>query len=113
MVHHCNGFPFSWGILYARKAKARLTVDGDSDALAQDVSILALESRDLAELVELAVVVADTLGGLGVDQLDVEGVGLGDGEESRGTRVALCIPCQPLELVGVILFSSLSSLVGC
>lgn len=67
----------------------RLTVDGDGNALAQDVAVGALEGRDLAELVEQAVVIADALGGLGVDLLDLEVVGLGDGEDGRRARVAL------------------------
>ena len=66
-----------------------LTVDGNGHGLSQDVAILALESWDLAQLVELLVVVADALGWLGVNELEVKTVGLGDGEERSGARVAL------------------------
>lgn len=66
----------------------RLTVDGNGDALAQDVAILALESWDLAELVDLPVVVAD-FARLGVHQLEVEAVGLGNSENGGGAWVAL------------------------
>ena len=66
-----------------------LTVDGNGHALGQDVAIGALESRDLAELVQLAVVVANALGRLGVDLLELDVVGLGDSVDGRGAGVAL------------------------
>ena len=66
-----------------------LTVDGNGHALAQDVAISALERGDLAELVQLAVVVADALGRLGVDLLELDVVGLGDSVDGRGAGVAL------------------------
>lgn len=69
--------------------RGRLTVDGNGHGLGEDVAIGALESWDLAQAVQLLVVVADALGWLGVDQLDVEVVGLRDGEEGGGARVAL------------------------
>jgi len=65
------------------------TVDGNGNALAQDVAIGALKGWDLAELVEKAVVVRDTLGWLGVDDVEVELVCLGDSEEGSGARVVL------------------------
>lgn len=67
----------------------RLTVDGNGDALDQDVAVGALEGGHLAELVELAVVIADALGRLGVDDVELEVVGLGHGEDGGGARVTL------------------------
>ena len=66
-----------------------LTVDGNGHGLSQDVAVSALEGRDLAQLVELLVVIADTLGWLGVDNLEVETIGLCDSEDGGGARVAL------------------------
>ena len=66
-----------------------LTVDSNGHGLGQDVAILALEGGNLAQLVELEVVGADTLGWLSVDELKVEAVGLCDGENGGGTGVAL------------------------
>lgn len=70
------------------------TVDGDSNALGEEVAVAALKSRDAAQFVELAVVVRDTLARVGVDKLDVEVVGLRDGEQRHGARVALQERCQ-------------------
>lgn len=67
----------------------RLTVDGNSHGLSQDVAVSALESWDLAQLVELAVVIANALCRLGVDDFNVEVVGLCDGEEGGGAGVTL------------------------
>ena len=67
----------------------RRTVDGNSHALGEHIAVSALESRDLAEFVEEAVVVAHALCGLGVDLLKLETVGLGDGEDGGGARVVL------------------------
>ena len=66
-----------------------LTVDGNGHGLGQDVAVGALESRDLAQLVELAVVIGDVGAWLGLDKLEVKTVGLGDGEDGGGARVAL------------------------
>lgn len=65
------------------------TVDGDGDALGENVVVGALEGWDLSKAVELLVVVADTLGWLGVDNLEVELVGLGDSHDGSGAGVAL------------------------
>ncbi|KAH8637504.1 Gst,Glutathione S-transferase [Alternaria alternata] len=70
-----------------------LTVDSNGDALREDKAVSALECRDLAELVELQVVLRDTLGRLGVDELDVETILLRDGQERGGTRVTLLARC--------------------
>jgi len=70
-----------------------LTVDSDGDALGEDKAVSALEGRDLAELVELQVVLRDTLGWLSVDELDVEAILLRDGQERGGTRVTLLACC--------------------
>ena len=67
----------------------RLTVDRNSHALGQDVAVGALEGGHLAEPVDFAVVVADTLGRLGVDILELKTVGLGDGLNGGRARVAL------------------------
>lgn len=64
------------------------TVDGDGHALVQDVAILALEGGDLAELVELQVV-GGGAGGVNLDDLEVDIVGLSHGADGRGTRVVL------------------------
>lgn len=66
-----------------------LTVDGNGHALHQHIAIRALKRRDLAELVQLAVVIADALGRLCVHKVELETVGLGDGEDGGGARVAL------------------------
>ena len=70
-----------------------LTVDSDGDALAEDKSVGALKGRDLSELVELQIVLRDTLGRLSVDELDLEAVLLRDGQERGGTRVTLSNWC--------------------
>ena len=70
-----------------------LTVDSDGDALGEDKAVSALKGRDLAELVELQVVLRDTLGWLSVDELDVEAILLRDGQERGGTRVTLLACC--------------------
>ena len=67
----------------------RLTVDGNGHGLGEDVAILALESWDLSKPVELLVVVADALGWLGGHDLEVDVVGLGDGENGGGAWVTL------------------------
>jgi len=67
----------------------RRTVNGNGNALAENVAICTLEGRDLAELVEFAVVLRDTLGWLGVDNFEVELVCFGDSEEGSGARVVL------------------------
>lgn len=52
------------------------TVDGNGNALVEDVAVSADEGRDLAELVKLEVLSRDTLRGLSLDKLDVDVVGL-------------------------------------
>lgn len=68
------------------------TVDGDGHALVQDVAILTLEGGDLAELVELQVV-GGGAGGVNLDDLEVDIVGLSHGANGRGTRVVLQWEC--------------------
>jgi len=65
------------------------TVDGNGNALGEDVAVGTLEGRDLAELVELEVLSLDTLGRLGVNNVKVEAVGLCDGQQGGGTGVTL------------------------
>lgn len=79
---------FITAVSFARGGKWRLTVDGNGHGLGQDIAVRALESGDLAQLVELAVVVGD-IARSRVDKLDVEVVGLGDGEEGGGASIAL------------------------
>lgn len=66
-----------------------LTVDGDGDGLVEDEAVGALEGRDTAKLVELEVLGRDTVGGLRVDELDIEVVLLRNGEEAGCAGVAL------------------------
>jgi hypothetical protein len=75
------------------KERGVLTVDSDGDALAEHEAVSALEGRDLSKLVELQVVLRDTLGGLGLDELNVEAILLRDGQERGGTRVTLLDTC--------------------
>lgn len=65
------------------------TVDGNGNALGEDVAVGTLEGGDLAELVELEVLSLDTLGRLGVNDVKVEAVGLCDGQQGGGTGVTL------------------------
>ncbi|TIA29845.1 hypothetical protein D6C78_09973 [Aureobasidium pullulans] len=65
------------------------TVDGNGNALGEDVAVGTLEGGDLAELVELEVLGLDTLGRLGVNDVKVEAVGLCDGQQGGGTGVTL------------------------
>lgn len=73
-----------------------LTVDSDGNALGEDEAVGALEGGNLAELVELQVLGRHTLGGLSLNELDVEAVLLRDGQERGGTRVTLLGACQNL-----------------
>lgn len=65
------------------------TVDGNGNALGENVAVGALESRDLSELVQLEVLSRDTLGRLSVDNLKIELVGLCDSAQGGGAGVAL------------------------
>jgi hypothetical protein len=76
-----------------RTGGVALTVDSDGDALGEDKAVSALEGRDLAELVELQVVLRDALGWLSVDELNVEAILLRDGQEGGRTRVTLLDRC--------------------
>jgi hypothetical protein len=67
----------------------RLTVDGDGHDFAQDIAVAPLEGGNAAQLVELAVVIADALARVSLDKLDIEVVGLGDDEEGLGARILL------------------------
>lgn len=76
----------------ASRAWRCLTVDGDGHALVQDVAILALEGGDLAKLVELQIV-GGRAGGIDLNDLEVEVVGLRHGADGRGARVVLSRGC--------------------
>jgi hypothetical protein len=64
------------------------TIDGNGNALVEDVAISTDEGRDLAELVVLEVLRAGG-GGVGVDNLEIEAIGLGHGEDGRRPGVGL------------------------
>jgi hypothetical protein len=83
MSHHCRG-----GEVCGCRNWQR-TVDGNGNALGEDVAVGTLEGGDLAELVELEVLSLDTLGRLGVNDVKVEAVGLCDGQQGGGTGVTL------------------------
>lgn len=54
------------------------TVNGNSDALSENVAILTDEGRDLAELVDLEILSRNTFSWLSLDDLEVDVVGLGN-----------------------------------
>ena len=85
MSHHCKG---GCGVFRVGTIGQR-TVDGNGNALGEDVAVGTLEGGDLAELVELEVLSVDTLGRLGVNDVKVEAVGLCDGQQGGGTGVTL------------------------
>jgi hypothetical protein len=68
---------------------------------------MANKGRDETKLVDELVVIGDTLGGLGVDKLDVEVVDVGHGLDGNGAGVtlervsvmyfAICIDCDMSE----------------
>lgn len=64
------------------------TVDGDGNALVQDVSVLTNEGRDLGELVVLEVV-SRRVGGVNLDGFKVEVVGLRNSEDGCRAGVGL------------------------
>lgn len=67
-----------------------LTVDGNGNALREDeLAVGADEGRDLAERVDLLVVLAHALGDVLVDKLNIEIVVLRNREEGGGARVVL------------------------
>jgi len=65
------------------------TVDGDGEDLREDEAISTNECGNASELVDLAVVGRDTSARVGLDEFDVELVGLGHGQETDSARVAL------------------------
>ena len=71
-----------------RGQRARPTVDGNGHTLVQNVTVLALKSRDLAQLVELQVL-GGGLGGVDLDDVELEIVGLRDGANGRAPGVVL------------------------
>lgn len=64
------------------------TIDGNGDALRENIAISSDEGRDLGELVVLEELSA-RLAGVGLDNLEVEVVGLRNSEDGRGPRVGL------------------------
>lgn len=64
------------------------TVDGDGDALGEDITIGADEGWDLAQRVRLQEFLRRLLG-IDLDLLELEVVGLRNGTDSRGAGVAL------------------------
>lgn len=71
-----------------RGQRARPTVDGNGHALVQNVTILALKGRDLSQLVELQVL-GGGLGGVDLDDVKLEVVGLRNGADRRAPGVVL------------------------
>lgn len=71
-----------------RGQRARLTVDGDGHALVENVTVFALEGRDLAQLVELQVL-GGGFGGVDLDDVELEVVGLRNGANGRAPGVVL------------------------
>lgn len=73
-----------------KTAVIKHTVDGDGNDLSEGEAVGTLESRDLAERVELGVLsVGAGRVGDGVDQLDVEVVVLGSDQDRDGASVLL------------------------
>jgi hypothetical protein len=64
------------------------TVDGDGNALGENVAISTDKSRNFRESVVLEVLVGGLLG-VGLDNLNLEVVGLSHGENRRGAGVRL------------------------
>ncbi len=67
----------------------RLTVNSNSNDLAQDPAIGRLEGRDSLERIELLVFCRETVGRVGLDKLNVEVVLLRNSKEDHGTGIAL------------------------
>jgi len=65
------------------------TVDRDGEDLREDETISTNESGNASELVDLAVVGGDTCARVGLDELNVELVGLGHSQKTDSARVAL------------------------
>jgi hypothetical protein len=71
------------------KRFALRTVDGDGDALVESVTISADKGWDLPKLVDLEVLGGEAFRRLGLDDLEVNVVRLGNGTNSSGAGVAL------------------------
>jgi hypothetical protein len=67
------------------------TIDGDGNALSEDVAISADKGRDLGEGVRLLEVLGRAAGG-DLDLLELEAVGLRDSADGRRAGVALEVP---------------------
>jgi hypothetical protein len=76
-------------VLRGVQIAVQLTVDGNGDRLGEGEVVGADKGRDEAKLVDELVVIGDTLGGLGVDKLDVEVVDVGHGLDGNGAGVTL------------------------
>lgn len=75
---------------YERNRWRIRTVDVDGNAFRQDKAISADKGGNLAQLVQRKVLGA-CRGRDSLDQLDIEVVGLGHGQDTRGARVLLHI----------------------
>jgi hypothetical protein len=64
------------------------TIDGDGHALRENIAVGANKGRDLVEGVGLQEFLG-RVGGIGVDLLELEAVGLCDGADGRRAGVAL------------------------
>lgn len=77
------------------------TIDGNGNALVENVAVSTDEGRDLAKLVVLEVLSAGG-GGVGVDNLEIEAVGLGHSKDSRGPGVGLRISTSVSEDIDML-----------
>lgn len=66
----------------------RRTIDGDGNALGEDIAVSADEDGDLGELVVLGEL-GGRVGGVNHNPLDIEVVGLSDGQDGRRAGVVL------------------------
>ena len=64
------------------------TVDCNGNALVKSVAVSANERRNLSKLVDLEVLGGHALGGLRLDDLEVDVVCFGNGSDRDGSRVA-------------------------
>jgi hypothetical protein len=71
------------------KIFAPLTIDGDGDAFVESVTIGADKGWDLPKLVDLEVLGGDAFRRLGLNDLEINAVGLGNCTNSSGAWVAL------------------------
>lgn len=74
----------------------RPTVDSDSNRLMENEAILSNECRDFPQSIQLQVLSRDTFTWCGLDDLELESIGLSDSFDRSGSWVVLVTNCQPL-----------------